>query len=95
MPLFKLAGSTKNPSRYAAYVSSKLDGTEEKSDVESRLLFYINTADDNLDDPANIFPKTMFLLSMDFGLLTAFLTTIVPDFNCLYVSWLGWCKRIL
>ena len=43
-----LAGSTKNPSRYAAYVSSKLDGTEEKSDVESRLLFYINTADYNL-----------------------------------------------
>ena len=28
-----LAGATKNPSRYAAYISSKLDRTEEKSDV--------------------------------------------------------------
>ena len=31
----------------------------------------------------------MFLLSIAFGLLTAFLTTIDPDFNCLYVSWFG------
>ena len=49
-----LAGATKNPSRYAAYVSSKLDGTEEKSDVENRLLYFINTPDDNLDDPTQV-----------------------------------------
>ena len=49
-----LAGSTKNPFSYAAYMTAKLDGTEEKSDVENRLLFYINTPDDNLDDPAQI-----------------------------------------
>ena len=49
-----LAGATKNPSRYAAYVSSKLDGTEEKSDVENKLLFYVNTTDDNLDDPTAV-----------------------------------------
>ena len=49
-----LAGSTKNPSSYAAYVTGKLDGTEVKSDVENRLLFYVNTSDDNLDDPTQV-----------------------------------------
>ena len=46
--------SYKKPSSYAAYVSSKLDGTEEKSDVENRLLYFINTPDDNLDDPTQV-----------------------------------------
>ncbi len=45
-----LAGSTKNPSRYSAYMTSKLDGSESKEDVENKLLFYVNTSDDNLDD---------------------------------------------
>ena len=49
-----LAGATKNPSSYAAYMTSKLDGTEVKSDVENRLLFYVNTPDDNLDDPTQV-----------------------------------------
>ncbi len=49
-----LAGATKNPSSYAAYTSSKLDGTENKSDVEDKLLFFINTPDDNLDDPTQV-----------------------------------------
>ena len=49
-----LAGATKNPSSYAAYISSKLDGTEEKNDVENKLLFFTNTADDNLDDPTQV-----------------------------------------
>ena len=49
-----LAGATKNPSRYAAYTTAKLDGTEKKSDVENRLLFYVNTSDDNLDDPTKV-----------------------------------------
>ena len=44
----------KNPSSYAAYMTSKLDGTEVKSDVENRLLFYVNTPDDNLDDPTQV-----------------------------------------
>ncbi|MBO3445806.1 transglycosylase domain-containing protein [Clostridium sp. CCUG 7971] len=46
-----LAGSTKNPSRYSAYMTSKLDGNESKEDVENKLLFFINTPDDALDDP--------------------------------------------
>ena len=49
-----LAGATKNPSRYAAYTTAKLDGSERKSDVENRLLFYVNTADDDLDDPTRV-----------------------------------------
>ncbi|RDY22622.1 penicillin-binding protein [Romboutsia maritimum] len=48
-----LAGSTKNPSSYSAYVTSKLDGTESKSDLESKLLFFANTNDDNFDDPTD------------------------------------------
>ena len=49
-----LAGSTKYPNKYAAYVSSKLDGSEEIEDVENKLLFYINTEEDSLDDPKEI-----------------------------------------
>ncbi|HSQ90514.1 transglycosylase domain-containing protein [Romboutsia sp.] len=49
-----LAGSTKNPSRYSAYMTAKLEGIETKEDVENRLLFFINTPDDSLDDPTAI-----------------------------------------
>ena len=49
-----LAGSTKNPSRYSAYRTAKLDGSETKEELENRLLFFINTADDNLDDPTQV-----------------------------------------
>ena len=48
-----LAGSTKNPSSYSAYVTSKLDGNESKSDLENKLLFFANTTDDNFDDPTD------------------------------------------
>lgn len=48
-----LAGSTKNPSRYSAYMTSKLDGNESKEDVENKLLFFVNTSDDLLDDPTD------------------------------------------
>lgn len=46
-----LAGSTKNPSRYSAYITAKLDGTESKEQLDHILLFYTNTSDDNFDDP--------------------------------------------
>lgn len=49
-----LAGSTQNPSKYSAYISSKLDGNESKEDVENKLLFFINTPDDILDDPTQV-----------------------------------------
>lgn len=49
-----LAGSTKNPSRYSAYSTAKLEGNETKEDLENRLLFFINTSDDNLDDPTDM-----------------------------------------
>ncbi len=49
-----LAGSTKNPSRYSAYRTAKLDGSETKEQLEDRLLFFINTPDDNLDDPTQV-----------------------------------------
>ncbi|GAA0242028.1 transglycosylase domain-containing protein [Metaclostridioides mangenotii] len=46
-----LAGSTKNPSRFSAYKTSKLDGNETKADLEHKLLLFINTPEDDLDDP--------------------------------------------
>lgn len=49
-----LAGSTKNPSRFSAYKTSKLDGNETKSDLENKLLLFINTPDDDLDDPTQV-----------------------------------------
>ncbi len=49
-----LAGATKFPEKYSAYKPAKLDGNETKEDVENRLLFYVNTADDNLDDPTEV-----------------------------------------
>ena len=49
-----LAGATKYPSKYAAYNSAKLDGNETKEDVENKLLFFINTSDDLLDDPTTV-----------------------------------------
>ena len=49
-----LAGSTKNPSRYSAYKTAKLEGNEIKEDVENKLLFFINTPDDILDDPTAV-----------------------------------------
>ena len=45
-----LAGITKHPNKYSVYKLIKLDGTEEKEDVENRLKFYTNTEDDDFDD---------------------------------------------
>ncbi|VIC64574.1 penicillin-binding protein [Clostridioides difficile] len=49
-----LAGSTKNPSRFSAYKTSKLEGNETKEDLENKLLFFVNTTDDDLDDPTQV-----------------------------------------
>lgn len=46
-----LAGSTKNPSKYSAYKSAKLDGSETKEDLNHRILTFVNTEDDDLDEP--------------------------------------------
>lgn len=46
-----LAGSTKNPSKYSAYKSAKLDGSETKDDLNHRILTFVNTEDDDLDEP--------------------------------------------
>lgn len=46
-----LAGSTKNPSKYSAYKSAKLDGTETKEDLDHRILTFVNTEDDDFDEP--------------------------------------------
>lgn len=49
-----LAGSTKNPSRYSAYKTAKLDGSETKEDLQNKLLLFINTPDDSLDEPTQL-----------------------------------------
>ena len=49
-----LAGSTKNPYSYSAYVTDKLNGSETKEELENKLLFYTNTTDDNWDDPTEV-----------------------------------------
>lgn len=36
-----LAGVTKNPSKYAPYITARLTGDEKKSDVEDKLLFFL------------------------------------------------------
>lgn len=46
-----LAGSTKNPSKYSAYKTAKLDGTETKEELDHRLITFTNTEDDDLDEP--------------------------------------------
>ncbi|GAA3643235.1 transglycosylase domain-containing protein [Asaccharospora irregularis] len=49
-----LAGSTKNPSKFSAYTTAKLDGSETKEQLENKLLFFTNTTDDSLDDPTEV-----------------------------------------
>lgn len=66
-----LAGVTQYPFKYAPYKTSKLDGTETKEDLENKLLFYINTADDDLDDPT-IVELNMIDKLRDFGLLQGY-----------------------
>lgn len=49
-----LMAATNNPSRFSPITTDKLDGSETKEDLEHKLLFYANTADDNLDEPTAI-----------------------------------------
>ncbi len=49
-----LMASTNNPSKYSPYTTDKLNGSETKEDLENKLLFYTNTADDDLDEPTEI-----------------------------------------
>lgn len=49
-----IVGITQNPNKYAAYDLVKLTGDETKEDVENKLKFYINTKDDNFDDPTQV-----------------------------------------
>lgn len=49
-----LMAATNNPGRYSPYIKEKLDGTETKEDVENKLLFYTNTADDTWDEPTEV-----------------------------------------
>jgi penicillin-binding protein 1A len=46
-----IVGITQNPNKYAAYQTTKLDGSETKADLEHKLKFYVNSKDDNFDDP--------------------------------------------
>lgn len=49
-----LMAATNNPSKFSPYTTDKLNGSEAKEDLENKLLFYANTADDNLDDPTEV-----------------------------------------
>lgn len=49
-----LVGATNNPSRYAPYTKVKLDGSEQRSDLENKLLFYSHTQNDGFDDPTQV-----------------------------------------
>ena len=43
-----LVGATNNPYKYSPYTKLKLDGTEQRSDLENKLLFYSHTENDGL-----------------------------------------------
>lgn len=49
-----IVGITQNPRKYAAYDLVKLTGNESKDDVENKLKFYVNTKDDDFDDPTQV-----------------------------------------
>ena len=49
-----LVGATNNPYKYAPYTKAKLDGTEQRSDLENKLLFYSHTENDGYDDPTEV-----------------------------------------
>ncbi|MBU5335639.1 transglycosylase domain-containing protein [Intestinibacter bartlettii] len=49
-----LVGATNNPYKYAPYTKAKLDGNEQRSDLENKLLFYTHTENDGYDDPTEV-----------------------------------------
>ena len=46
-----LAGATKNPSKFFAYITEPLTCTETKEQLDHKLLFFTNTTEDNFEDP--------------------------------------------
>lgn len=49
-----LMAATNNPAKYTPYKQQKLDGSETKEDLENKLIFAVNTADDDWDDPTDV-----------------------------------------
>ena len=49
-----LMAATNNPNKYSPYTTEKLNGTENKEDIENKLIFYTNTTEDNLDEPTSV-----------------------------------------
>lgn len=49
-----LMAATNNPAKYTPYKQQKLDGSETKGDLENKLIFAVNTADDDWDDPTDV-----------------------------------------
>lgn len=49
-----LMAATNNPAKYTPYKQQKLDGSETKEDLENKLIFAVNTTDDNWDDPTDV-----------------------------------------
>lgn len=47
-----LAGATKNPSKFSAYITEPLTCTETKEQLDHKLLFFTNTAEDSFEDPS-------------------------------------------
>lgn len=46
-----LAGATKNPSKFSAYITEPLTCTETKEQLDHKLLFFTNTTEDNFEAP--------------------------------------------
>ena len=70
-----LVGATNNPSRYAPYTKIKLDGSEQRSDLENKLLFYSHTSNDGFDDPTQV-ELNMIDKLYSWGLITDYDTYI-------------------
>ncbi len=49
-----LVGATNNPYKYSPYIKNKLDGNEQRADLENKLLFYSHTENDGFDDPTQV-----------------------------------------
>lgn len=46
-----LAGATKNPSKFSAYITEPLNCTETKEQLDHKLLFFTNTPNDSFEEP--------------------------------------------
>ncbi|MGL5330818.1 MAG: transglycosylase domain-containing protein [Peptostreptococcaceae bacterium] len=71
-----LAGSTKHPSKYSAYIPAKLDGSETKEELEYTLLIHTNT--DSWDNPTEI-EKNMIPKLQSWGLIDSETAGLLAD----------------